>query len=501
MYIKELLTLINQEFPINIPDNLVNLPIEKCQLVFKMPLIYTPNTLYIQIDNNAIVPTKHPNCFFILLDASNNAPNAISSYHSPIELYLYISALLTDNDLYAKAISDLQKVIINNGSIEELVSVAYKYLENPIHILDDVFSLITSYPKETCGNEIFDYFLINQKPHPNYLQHVENTVINYTAYQIHFAQFIDYKQQNMKLINCSIGAIPNLLGGIEVLAINREFTQTDIRIVDFLVTLLSIELYKKRDPLDRPTTQFDQFIQDILHSNLNNQGLLKLRLRRFPQLENINMRLLVSRIPEHKTCTLKYYFDEIQRIIPYIEHFQHQGNLYFVIDNSKYNEKVFADLNRLALNVNTTMIISHVFDDILHAVVPVSLLQSSLTLVNNQYQVFQYKDLYFKTLLYNLSAEQKVPLSYFVHPGIKQLVEFDNMHQSDFLKTFKVYLQHNCSPSLTASYLHLHRNSLAYRIQKARQICGFLSEDPIECQNYLLSIQIYEYLSTNNMTI
>ena len=84
----------------------------------------------------------------------------------------------------------------------------------------------------------------------------------------------------------------------------------------------------------------------------------------------------------------------------------------------------------------------------------------------------------------------------FIHPGIQRLKEFDQAHQTDFLATLKTYLQCQCSPTNTAAALHLHRNSLAYRIQKARQISGFSSEDPEDCHNFLLSIQIDEYLGT-----
>lgn len=494
MQTKEIIEKIHEEYAVSLPSVLGDMPIMCCQLIFEMPAKIDPKILYIQADRFYLDPTLYPDSFFFLKDQQTEACNAVT-YHfgQGLDYYHAISRLLMDSAIYVQAVSDLQKAAYLG--IEALLETAERYLENPIHVLDHVFSLLYTVPKQPCGNRIFDYFLTHAAPEPKYLKHVEKTVMRFHARQIRYAQIIDYNQEKMKLITCSIGRLPYLLGGIEVLQCNRAFTQTDVKIVDQLVLLLAVELAKENGRMERSGSEAEQFILDILSSNVQQQEMLRLRLQSFEHLQNRQFRLLLSQVPESKTCTLKYYFEEIGFSAPVVESFQYQNHLYFLLENQGCQKEVIQGLNHLAVKSKTLMFLSDPMDNILDSAVIVALLQAGLLLIDAAQGLFLFQDFFFKTLIHVLSSCASIPVVYFVHPGIKRLKEFDQSHQTDFLMTFKTFLQCQCSPSNTAAALHLHRNSLAYRIKKARQISNFLSDNPTACQNFLMSIQIEEYLN------
>lgn len=496
MQINEIVETLKDDFLFSNQHEFKDMPIFRCQLLFEMPTIITPQTLYIQAEPFYLDPTDYHDSFFFMLAQVNHERNAVSfAKGTPLDVYQAVSTLLIDNETYVQAVAGLQRVAITNGGIKGLIEEAYLSLQNPIHILDRFFSLIDCFPKTPCGNEIFDYFLVHQKPEQDYLKHVESIIMKFSANHIRCAQIVDYNKERSKLITCSIGALPHLLGGIEVLELNRPFTQTDVKIVDVLILFLQIELYKGNSVIEKMDTQFEQFIYDILQGLPHNQDLLKQRLKYFPHLENRDLCLLLCQIPKSKTCTLKYYHEEIVHSIPMLESFRYQNDLYFLIDMKQIESKQIAKLNKIAKKNNTLMVLSDSFDCIIACSTIVTLLKSALPLIESNEGLFQFKELYFKTLLHVASSSSSIPLSYFIHPGISLLKEHDQFHQTDFLSTFKLYLQCQCSPSVTAATLHLHRNSLIYRIQKARQISRFVSEDMIDCQNFLMSIQIDEYLN------
>ena len=163
--------------------------------------------------------------------------------------------------------------------------------------------------------------------------------MHFSEHHIRCAQIIDYDAGPLKLISCSIGSLPHLLGGIEVLQLNRPFTQNDVRILDQLALLLQIELFKANNAAEKADTQFELLIQDILYRRFLHPELLQLRLQPFPQLQNRRFCLLLSQIPKSKTCTLKYYHEEIVRCVDVIESFQHQNDLYFLIDPASWETK------------------------------------------------------------------------------------------------------------------------------------------------------------------
>ncbi len=45
-------------------------------------------------------------------------------------------------------------------------------------------------------------------------------------------------------------------------------------------------------------------------------------------------------------------------------------------------------------------------------------------------------------------------------------------HEPEILETLKAFLEHNCSPSITAQQLSIHRNTLRYRLDKAASLSG-----------------------------
>lgn len=52
------------------------------------------------------------------------------------------------------------------------------------------------------------------------------------------------------------------------------------------------------------------------------------------------------------------------------------------------------------------------------------------------------------------------------HPAILQLIQYDNENDSNFLETLHVYLQNERNITKTALELHIHRNTLIYRINR-----------------------------------
>lgn len=71
-----------------------------------------------------------------------------------------------------------------------------------------------------------------------------------------------------------------------------------------------------------------------------------------------------------------------------------------------------------------------------------------------------------------------------VHPALYVLKENDRENQSDLYKTLDVYLRHNCNLAHTAKALHLHRNSLLYRLNKIRGLTD-LDLDAEQVREYL----------------
>lgn len=57
-----------------------------------------------------------------------------------------------------------------------------------------------------------------------------------------------------------------------------------------------------------------------------------------------------------------------------------------------------------------------------------------------------------------------------IHPDVTHLLEYDAANHSDFSRTLYMYIKHERSQSHTASALHLHRNTLTYRLGRLKEL-------------------------------
>ncbi len=65
-----------------------------------------------------------------------------------------------------------------------------------------------------------------------------------------------------------------------------------------------------------------------------------------------------------------------------------------------------------------------------------------------------------------------------VHPDLPKLEEYDKLHNTEFYKTLKCYLENERNQVKTASVLNLHRNSLFYRLSKLKELITSDLDDP-----------------------
>ena len=77
-----------------------------------------------------------------------------------------------------------------------------------------------------------------------------------------------------------------------------------------------------------------------------------------------------------------------------------------------------------------------------------------------------------------LAGRDPVDLHAFCEEVLGPLIAYDLEHGSELLKTLDAYFASLCSPQATAEALHLHRNSLLYRLQRIEDIAGIKLNDP-----------------------
>ncbi len=98
-----------------------------------------------------------------------------------------------------------------------------------------------------------------------------------------------------------------------------------------------------------------------------------------------------------------------------------------------------------------------------------------------------YKDYAVQHVLHVFSKNDR--LKALIAPELFLLHQYDQDNHTELLHTLYVYLLHERSALLTSRLLHIHRNTLAYRMNKISELCGFLLEDGAVRQRLLLALE------------
>lgn len=76
------------------------------------------------------------------------------------------------------------------------------------------------------------------------------------------------------------------------------------------------------------------------------------------------------------------------------------------------------------------------------------------------------------------------------HPAINILQNYDRVNNTELLNTLDAYLKYNYSQNQTAEYLHIHLNSLKYRLRRITEISNIDFKDSEEMFYLRLSLSI-----------
>ena len=94
---------------------------------------------------------------------------------------------------------------------------------------------------------------------------------------------------------------------------------------------------------------------------------------------------------------------------------------------------------------------------------------------------------YFSEHIFDILIQKHLKEAYVIHPGIIEMEQYDAENNTEYLKTLSIWLDKKMDYSETAKVLHLHRNSLYYRMQRIKELFSLALDD--------MRICVYLYIS------
>lgn len=462
--------------------------------------------------SGAIEINKNSNIIFICSDS------AASIFNEVLDIFFEYQNLNVNSLKLLEALSQ-------NTGLQNIVNIGSKFIGNPIFISNTNFKVLSFTENVKVDAPVWEG--ITAKTYKGYenLQRILKDNIFDSRIPIYFkstnsdsynfddldkledritehSKSVLYKEGDRVIMSrmwSNIYAGSKLLGQAIILEAFKPFTESDIKLINILIDAISIELQKHNYYESADISNKDLLILELLDGKINCE-------------ENINETIKFTH------CNLKYPLNVISAIskknISYVQFkyikglFEnifknsicvlYKGNI--VIVNSCIQDKLlyetsFKELNKVLSNLEMFCGVSRPFFNLfnINKYYKQSLKSIELGqyLDDNKY-IFFYNSYILQHIFSLCSREES--LKDFCHPAIFKLIDYDDRYKTDYLKNLYLYVRNFKNQSKLAQLMHVHRNTLKYRISKIQEIMNVDLNNVDEFFSIYLSFKILEYL-------
>lgn len=290
-------------------------------------------------------------------------------------------------------------------------------------------------------------------------------------YQDHFVGYLNIGELNRNLDSIPTDDI-NLVREIlaKELSVRRRFQKSSSTNEEILISLINYEYVDRLHCLE--------IVKDTRFAEEHNRRIACINVHHHPSY-NAGEDTLKHRLLEFFPDSCIVVFDGIMTIAFEDEH--------SIAQNDDRKKKLSDFLKR----IDMPLAYSSVFSDMFQAATYKAQAMFALEHRQENDMIIDYKDVQLLDLLYQVPRSS---LADYCSPEILQVQEYDDLHGSDYLKTIAAYITQGGSGKSAAASLHIHRNTLHYRMEQLASNFHIDLSDSRMWSQYLISFYIVSIL-------
>lgn len=401
-------------------------------------------------------------------------------------------------------INKLLDVSNSSHNIQLLLDIGYQELGNPLLLVDVALcfvaqtggGLITDEPlwdwtlsKGYVTEEYVKYILSgdNTEYDPGEEWSTGDSRLIWQDGLLHHRQLVGKINRN---------GIP--IGYLKLLEYNQPITEEAVNKLKILCKFLAICMNSSMGTLDQENSLIDTLLTSMLTQRLYDKYAIDERVNRFglKLYENLSVIVLGTR----GLVSDKIYFikKKMKNFLNRETVITFKGNLVILYDcktKVPFSENELINLEKLCADFDLKAGISNSFKEIhmFESFYRQALTALELSTETNSKERAAYYDDYCVHHMVSLFSEHSDP-AVLIHPAIKFLKEHDIDNSSELYTTLKAYIKNNQDLQMTSSALHIHYNTLKYRINKIIELTDLAFSDKTIFRLHL-SFLVYDYMA------
>lgn len=293
-----------------------------------------------------------------------------------------------------------------------------------------------------------------------------------------------------------------VVGYLHILSFNRDFGPDDIHIADLLGGLIAVELARQPDVnFHNIQEQRELFLRNILDNRLSSdEEILEYQTQANIKMSPYLQVLLIypRKLGDAPTESVYIQARQAAALIPNSIGFLYRNSIVILLNSDKEMtdfESNFQPFLPMLKKNNQIMGVSNVFTSICrlreHSYQANRAVQMGLSLHHEQL-IYDYHS--YMPYFLMASGLKNDPLEAFCSPKLLQFADYCRANHSELLDTLRVYLQCAQNKSKASRKLHIHLNTMKYRLTQIEDFLGTDIDNDENALNLMISLEILDHI-------
>lgn len=389
--------------------------------------------------------------------------------------------------------------ILPSGSIQELLDICYKIVGVPILAVDIMYNVLGISPQAKTGDYQWDYLLEKRGYETDMIVQLYEEGIMQSVNENEAPYIVDWGScKDAPKIQGIIRVNDIIEGYVTMNCMEAPITPDKMKAMEIIQNTCAFFFKDCESESSMHYTHLKTFTGELFQHRIHSRKQLELWFKDTGiRLDPPYQVVAVSTDETNEKNVLSYIRKSIRQFFP-CQLALIQRNVLLILQynmniakNTEASEKQF---HTILEKFNAHCGVSSCFDNLLELANYQIQAEDAMKLgsaLNPRYRIAYYEDYYLPAIL--LPRMEQMPQSNYLSPVITKVQEYDKTHSTDFLPTLQAYITSLCSTAETAEHLHIHRNTLLYRLNKIEELTGASLRDPYTFMHLMISFYMSQF--------
>jgi sugar diacid utilization regulator len=315
---------------------------------------------------------------------------------------------------------------------------------------------------------------------------------------------INSKAFDKRSIAANIVVDNRIVGYLIVVEMEKPFEEDDIELIDLLNSVVSSEMKKDQFISSSRGNMHEYFLVDILDGKIKGGKAVRERLKSLNWGMEGRMHVITVLVKEQDAARTPMFYvrDVLGSMFSRSRCIVYNNNIVIFVNHKSDDAQFEDELKYLASFLEDNEMrcaVSRGFSNPVemrkHYIQTLKCLELG-SLIDDEEVVFRYEDYVVHHIL--SCCLPQVNLMDFCHPLILELMGYDRKNNTDYTLSLYMYIKNGRKKIETANELHIHRNTMSYRVDRIMKILNVDLDNSDLIFQFLISFKILEYVNESN---